>query len=76
MMKKIVFLMASAVLIIIGLGGQAPAASGEIQMSFYCIAPPFAPVNVAMERMNEHLKKESDGTVKVSNFRLSTCIMV
>ena len=40
-------------------------AAAKTTMKYYCIAPPFSPINVAMEQMKTHLDKESGGELNM-----------
>ncbi|WP_300456136.1 TRAP transporter substrate-binding protein [Desulfobacula sp.] len=55
------------VLVTCGFIQEAGAGSKQV-MKYYCVAPPFSPVNTSMEKMNEFLKKESGGDLEMALF--------
>lgn len=65
-MKKAICLLAVLTLAVIcSIGTHNAFASDKIQMGLYSIAPPFSPVNTAMEKMNAYLKEEGKGAIEV-----------
>ena len=64
-MKRLMVFIIAVAMVITGFGIHNAVAKDKIQMGIYCIAPPSSPVNTAMEKMNEYLKKESGGTFQV-----------
>lgn len=67
-MKRLSLSMIALAMVIIAPGIGSVEAKDKTQMGLYCIAPPSSPVNTAMEKMNEYLKKKSDGTFEVRLF--------
>ncbi len=47
---------------------QEADAGKKQTMKYYCIAPPFSPVNTSMEKMNDYMKKESKNTFEMKLF--------
>jgi len=68
MRKSIAILVMLGVVLIGGLGVQNVLAKDTVQMGVYSIAPPFSPINVAMEKMNEYIKEKSGGTLEIQLF--------
>lgn len=47
---------------------QEAGANSKHVMKYYCVAPPFSPVNTSMEKMKDFLKKESGGDLEMVLF--------
>ncbi len=65
-MKKSFWVVTVIMLALISLIGIQNASAGDkIQMGLYSIAPPFSPINKAMEMMNTFLQEEGKGAIEV-----------
>lgn len=58
----------ASILMVMGVFMPGTDANAKTTVKYYCIAPPFSPVNTSMEQMKAHLEKESGGEIEMALF--------